>query len=81
MQFDIKYAYFNFLQSMHHPSIKKTDCDDLSIEKTGERSEDDEEEWAWINCLTGLKVDRKPFWLKKLDLSLSFLSLTWFAYS
>lgn len=44
MQFDIKYAYFNFLQSMHHPSIEKTECDDLSIEKTGERSEDDEEE-------------------------------------
>lgn len=41
MQFDIKYAYFNFLQSMHHPSIEKTECDDLSIEKTGEGSEDD----------------------------------------
>lgn len=33
MQFDIKYAYFNFLQSIHHPAIQngklpKTECND-----------------------------------------------------
>ena len=33
MQFDIKYAYFNFLQSIHHPEIKnmtlpKSECND-----------------------------------------------------
>lgn len=32
MQFDVKYAYFNFLEPMPRPSIDKTQSDDLSKE-------------------------------------------------
>ena len=32
MQFDIKYAYFNFLQSIHHPSLSPPAHEKLSEE-------------------------------------------------
>ena len=37
MQFDIKYAYFNFLQSIHyqsapHPMVQEKSCEDTDCE-------------------------------------------------
>ena len=48
MQFDIKYAYFNFLQSIHYPILKNTmlkiECESLEAAKLVLKTNSSEDE-------------------------------------
>ncbi|EXC30775.1 hypothetical protein L484_027951 [Morus notabilis] len=42
MQFDIKYAYFNFLQSIHHPAIKNAKLPKIECKESESDAENSE---------------------------------------